>query len=63
MVDNGEGCDVLYRDHSKAFDTVPHERLLKKLEAVGITEKIMNWIGNFLHCRQPGVVIDCVCSS
>ena len=29
MVDKGEGCDILYLDYSKAFDTVPHERLLK----------------------------------
>ena len=42
MVDKGEGCDILYLDYSKTFDTVPHERLLKKLEAVGITGKILN---------------------
>ena len=29
VVDKGEGCDILYLDYSKAFDTVPHERLLK----------------------------------
>ena len=37
MADKGEGHNILYLDYSKAFDTVPHERLLKKLEAVGIT--------------------------
>ena len=63
MIDKGEGCDVIYLDYSKAFDTVPHERLLKKLEAVGITGKILNWIGNFLHCRQQRVVVEGVCSN
>ena len=63
MVDKGEGCDILYLDYSKAFDTVPHERLLKKPEAVGITGKILNWIGNFLHCRQQRVVVEGVCFS
>ena len=29
MVDRGEACDILYLDYSNAFDTVPHERLLK----------------------------------
>ena len=29
MADKGEGCDILYLDYSKAFDTVPHERLQK----------------------------------
>ena len=52
MVDKGEGCDILYLDYSKAFNTVPHERLVKKLEAVDIAGKILNWIGNFLHCNN-----------
>ena len=63
MADKGVGCDILYLDHSKVFDTVPHEKLLRKLEAVGITGKIRNWIGNFLHCRQQWVVVDGACSS
>ena len=63
MVDKGEGCDILYLYYCKAFDTVPHERLLRMLEAVGITGKNLNWIGNFLHCRQQRVVVEGVCSS
>ena len=63
MVDKGEGCDILYLDYSKTCDTVPHERLLKKLKAVRITGKILNWIGNFLHCKQLRVVVEGVCSS
>ena len=63
MVDKGEGCDILYLDYSRAFDTVPHERQLKKLLAVGITGKILNWIVNFLHCRQQRIVVEDVCSS
>ena len=58
MVDKGERCDILYLDYSKVFDTVPHEGLLRKLEAVGITGKILNWIGNFLHCGQQRVVVE-----
>ena len=63
MVDKGEGYNILYLDYSKAFDTVPHERLIKRLEAVDITGKILNWIDNFLHCRQQRVVANGVCSS
>ena len=37
MVDKGEGCDDLYVDYCKAFDTVPDERRQKELETVGIT--------------------------
>ena len=62
MVDKGEGSDILYLDYSKAFDTAPHERLLKKMEAVGIIGKSLYWIDNFLHCRQQRVVADRFCS-
>ena len=30
---------------------------------MGITGKILNWIGNFLHCIQQRVVVEGVCSS
>ena len=63
VIDKGEGCYILYLDYSKAFDTVPHERLLRKLEVVDIAGKILNWIVNFLHCRQQRVVVDGACSS
>jgi ribonuclease P/MRP protein subunit RPP40 len=43
-VDSGKDCDVVYLDFSKAFDTVPHERLLKKVEAHGIGGAILGWI-------------------
>ena len=63
MVDKGEGCDILYLDYRRSFHTVPHESLLNPLEAVGITGKIPNWFGNFLHCRQQRVVYEGVCSN
>ena len=33
-----------YGDFKKAFDKVPHKRLLTKLKAYGITGKLLNWI-------------------
>ena len=33
---------------SKTFDTVPHQRLLKKLEHYGIRNDILNWIKAWL---------------
>ena len=33
----------LFLDFAKAFNTVPHERLLLKLEAVDFTGKLLNW--------------------
>ena len=35
LLDDGNDIDVLYLDFKKAFDTVPHERLIVKLLAYG----------------------------
>ena len=39
--------DMIIMDFSKAFDTVPHNRLLNKLNRYGIRNKTHNWISNF----------------
>ena len=43
-VDNKNPVDTIYFYFSKAFDKVPHKRLLRKLEAIGICENVYNWI-------------------
>ena len=48
----GHPIDVLYFDFKKAFDKVPHERLLIKLKAHGITGKLLDWIRLFLQGRK-----------
>lgn len=45
-------------DFQKAFDSVPHERLLKKLQHYGITGDLYNWIKDFLQGRTQQVVIN-----
>ena len=45
-------------DFSKAFDTVPHRKLLHKLEAYGISGPILNWINSFLTQRSMCVVVE-----
>jgi hypothetical protein len=39
-IDNGIPADIFYLDFAKAFDKVPRERLLIKLEAKGITGRL-----------------------
>ena len=46
-LDNGNGVDIIYLDFQKAFDKVPHKRLLKKLHAYGIRGQSMNGKRNF----------------
>ena len=50
--------DVVYLDFAKAFDKVPHQRLRKKLEAIGIEEKLLEWIGSWLLDRRQKVAIN-----
>ncbi len=57
-VDNGDSYDILYLDFSKAFDKVPHQRLLRKVRAHGIDGKVLGWIGSWLGNRRQRVVIN-----
>ena len=50
--------DVVVLAFSKAFDVVPHERLLHKLEHYGIRGKNINWIQNLLTNRTQKLVVD-----
>ena len=45
-------------DFSKAFDTVPHQRLLKKLKFYGINGNTLNWRGKWLTSRPQTVIVD-----
>ena len=54
---------MVLMDFSKAFDLVPHQRLLSKLCHFGITGKQHNWIQNFLTMRTQQVVLEGVSSS
>ena len=42
---------------SKAFDSVPHRRLLLKLERYGIDSPLLNWFQSFLIGRSQRVVL------
>jgi len=48
LLDTGVPLDVIYLDFKKAFDSVPHKRLLSKLDAYGIGNAIKEWIKSFL---------------
>ena len=47
----------MYLDFSKAFDTVPHYRLLMKLESYGVTGRVLEWIRSFLTTRKQRVTV------
>jgi hypothetical protein len=50
--------DLVILDFSKAFDAVPHKKLLHKLNSYGIIGTTHKWLGQFLTARKHQVVID-----
>jgi len=62
-MDNQKQVDVILLDFSKAFDSVPHQRLLKKLPALyRINNNIYNWIETWLIRRSQSVVLNVISS-
>ena len=57
-LDSGTPIDIAYMDFKKAFDSVPHERLLFKLSKYGISGNLLSWIKDFLSCRTQYVKIN-----
>ena len=57
-VDEGSPVDVIYLDFQKAFDKVPHQRLILKLKSHGMGNSIINWIEQWLTDRKQRVVVD-----
>ena len=57
-VAGGQEVDAIYLDLSKAFDKVPHNLLLTKIEMCGISDPLLSWFKSYLTGRQQRVVID-----
>jgi hypothetical protein len=53
-LDEGYGLDIIYLDYRKAFDSVPHVRLIEKLKT-WIKGKLLVWIADFLKSRSMRV--------
>ena len=54
-IDNKESTIGVFIDLKKAFDTIDHSLLLKKIENYGIRGKALNWVKSYLNNRQQYV--------
>ena len=48
-------CVLLLLDFSKAFDVVPHNQLLEKLDTMGLSEMSLKWFTSYLSNRAQYV--------
>ena len=53
---------VIYFDLCKAFDKVPHQRLIQRLKNIGLQHPLLTWINSFLQDRYQCVKVDEVIS-
>ena len=62
-LDHRKQVDVILLDFAKAFNTVPHQRLLTKLHFYGIQNDTYNWIKAWLSNRTQQILLDGITSS
>ena len=57
-LDKKTQTDMVILDFSKAFDRLPHQRLLKKIHHYGIRDNTFQWIASFLSQRTQQVLVE-----
>ncbi|CAB3982156.1 Hypothetical predicted protein [Paramuricea clavata] len=62
-LDKNLQSDIIYLDFAKAFDSVDHQILLRKLKSYGVTGRLLDWFRNYLSGRTQRVVVEGVPSS
>ena len=50
--DNGGKIYIIYLDMAKAFDRVPHQKLLFKLRYYGFWDPLLSWVADYLTNRR-----------
>jgi len=57
-LEKGGQIDAIYSNFEKAFDKVPHKRLISKLHSYNIGEGVIKWIVDFLKARKYRVGVN-----
>jgi len=57
-IDNGLIDSLIFIDLKKAFDTIDHKILLRKLASYGIDHRSLKWFDSYLSDRQQKCVVN-----
>ena len=58
ILDDEDPLDIVYLDFAKAFDKVPHQRLINKMKSLGIGGDTLRWTENWLKNRRQRTVLN-----
>ena len=53
-----QSLDIIFLDFQKAFDKIPHDKLLFKVDQIGIRGKALDWISDWLRGRKQRVLLN-----
>lgn len=62
-IEKGQQVDVLFADFSKAFDRIPHDKIIRKLSSFGFAQLAIKWLASYLTHRKQYVRIGTVNSN
>ena len=57
-LDKGKSIHAVFLDFAKAFESVPHQRLLIKRDHIGVRGQVLKWVESFLTGRLQRVVVN-----
>ena len=63
LMESGMDVCAVFLDYRKAFDSVPHAPLMKKLQDIGLHTNLLAWLFDYLTLRKQQVVVDGATSS
>ena len=58
LLDQRKDTHCVFFDLQKAFDTVPHRKLMCKLEKLHLHPVLLTWLHNYLYGREQNVIVN-----